>query len=121
LAASGGVVASSGDGSAPAQPGSGQGFLAKHVPWLLSLDPKSLPPPFSCPGDAFLQFILENFSSLVCSPVAPGSPLFAPSPVYVLVRQSNQKPAPLSSVCSLLRFWIGSAFEKLFVVEINHN
>jgi hypothetical protein len=119
--ASDGVVASSGDGLALSQPGSGQGFLVKHVPWLLSLDPKSLLPPFSYLGDTFLQFILENFSSLVCSPVAPGSPLFAPLPVYVLVSQSDQRPAPLSSVCSLLWFWIGSAFKKLFVVEINHN
>jgi hypothetical protein len=65
--------------------GNAQGFLAKHVPRALALNPFALPQPFSTPGDAFLQFVLANFSSLVCSPVTLGSPLFAPSPVHILV------------------------------------
>jgi hypothetical protein len=92
-----------------------QGFLAKRVPRALLLDPKALPPPFSSPGDAFLQFVLENFSSLVCSPVSPGSPLFAPSPVHIMVKHRGQDHVPLSLVCSMLKFWLGSAFENLDV------
>jgi hypothetical protein len=35
-----------------------QGFLCKHAPGVLALDPLALPSPFSSPGDALLQFIL---------------------------------------------------------------
>jgi hypothetical protein len=97
-------------GQAAAGKEDAQGFLVKRVPRALLLDPKALPPPFSSPGDAFLQFVLENFSSLVCSPVSPGSPLFAPSPVHIMVKHRDQEPVPLSSVCSMLKFWLGSAF-----------
>jgi hypothetical protein len=80
----------------------GQGFLASQVPWLLAVDPLSLHPPFETPGDAFLQFALENFSSSVCSSVACGSPLFAPSLVHLAARHSNHQHVSLHSVCSML-------------------
>jgi hypothetical protein len=78
-----------------------QGFLTKRVPGSLALDPQALPHPFSTPGDAFLQFMLENFSSLVCSPVTPGSLLFAPSPVFIAVTHGDHQPTPASFVHSI--------------------
>jgi hypothetical protein len=69
---------------------------------MLTLDPQALPPPFATLGDAFLHFILENFSSKVCTPVASGSPLFAPSPVHIMVRHGDTTPVALSSICQML-------------------
>jgi hypothetical protein len=79
-----------------------------------------LPSPFSSPGEALLQFILDNFSSQVCTPVAPGSPLFAPSPVYIAVSRDDLQPISSSSIRSMLQFWIGSKFESLDVFEVGH-
>nr|XP_051204761.1 uncharacterized protein LOC127318331 [Lolium perenne] len=77
-----------------------QGFLTKRLPGFLALDPQALPHPFSTPGVAFLQFTLENLSSLVCSLVAPGSLLFATSTVFIAVSHGDHQPTQVSSVRS---------------------
>jgi hypothetical protein len=87
-----------------------QGFLCSKLPRALCLDPKQLPEPFSAPGDALLQFVLENFNSLVCIPIAPRSKLFVPSPVHIALRSESNAPVSRSSVLSLLQYWIGSKF-----------
>jgi hypothetical protein len=98
-----------------------QGFLANQVPWMLALAPQTLPPPFASPGDVFLHFILENFSSKVCTLVASGSPLFAPTPVHIMVRHGDKTQVALSSICQMLQFWLGSSFERISVLETSYN
>ena len=66
--------------------------------------------PGSSPGDALLQFVLENFSSPVCSPLEPNSELVSPTLVWIKLLP----PTPLLdnlAVFSLLKFWIGSQSE----------
>jgi hypothetical protein len=98
-----------------------QGFFARHALGMHGSGPLATLLPFSSPGDAFLQFILENFSSQVCTPVAPGSPLFAPSPVYIAVCRDDHQTVSLSSVCGALQFWMGSSCERLAISEIGTN
>jgi hypothetical protein len=117
----GAIALGQAQGSPPPRVAARQGFLAASTPQLLTLDPQALPPPFSTPGDAFLQFVLQHFNSLVCSPVAPGSPLFAPSPVHIAVRHERRQPVSSSSVSQMLQFWIGSSSENLVVVEVGQN
>ena len=63
--------------------------------------------PGSSPGDALLQFILENFSSPVCSPLDPNSELVSPTLVWIKLLP----PTPFLddlAIFSLFKFWIGS-------------
>jgi hypothetical protein len=96
-----------------------QGFFAKHAPRMPPGRSTTLL--FFSPGDALLQFIMENFSSQVCTPVAPGSPLFAPSPVYIDVCRDDHLPVPLASFCNVLQYWVGSSSERLVVSEVSPN
>ena len=66
--------------------------------------------PGSSTGDTLLQFVLENLSSPVCSPLDPNSELVSPSLVWMKLLP----PTPLLDdlvVFSLLMFWIGSQLE----------
>ncbi|KAK1670811.1 hypothetical protein QYE76_058970 [Lolium multiflorum] len=106
---------------APSQQAGVQGFLSARTPGALALNAQSLPPPFTTPGDCFLQYALQNFRSQVCTPVAPGSPLFAPSQVHIAVRHEHCQTFSVSSVHAMLQFWLGSAFERLSVFEVGPN
>uniref|UniRef100_A0ACD5X706 Uncharacterized protein n=1 Tax=Avena sativa TaxID=4498 RepID=A0ACD5X706_AVESA len=58
---------------------------------------------------------------MVCSPVAPGSKLFAPSPVHVAVTSASTSPVSCSHICNLLKFWLGSPFESFSVAVLGKN